>query len=500
MKKTYLFLALALSSCFFISSLSAQVTLYGTTSGGGAHDSGTIFSYNVTTATFTDLIDFGTAAPGYQPRCSLLMAIDGNMYGMTLFGGPNGNGNIFKYNPNSPAYTNLVDFTGNSGLFPGKSPYGSLIQATDSNLYGLTAEGGNGFPDGNLFKYNPTTTIFTNLVTFTGAFMGPDTGFQPKGNLIQTSDSILYGLTGLGGNSANGNIFKYNIVTHIYTNLIDMTGTSGSAPGDGPEGTLIMAKDSNLYGMTALGSVHDKGSIFKYNPKTNAFTSLVSFTGTSGAYIGYAPQGSLVQATDGNLYGMTELGGTLGHGNIFKFNPTTNTYTDLVDFTGTSGSYLGQSPWGDLMQASDSNLYGMTASGGVSGYGNIFQYNPKTNSFTNLVDFTGISGLHPGQGPTAALIQYNNQTTGVSPLSTSHSAISIYPNPASGMVNVQLSGFTGKATFTLYDISGKELWNQTGENKTLYSFNVSAYPAGVYILKVQEGNDVQIMRKVTVVR
>ena len=42
--------------------------------------------------------------------------------------------------------------------------------------------------------------------------------------------------------------------------------------------------------------------------------------------------GSLIQASDGKLYGMTSHGGSNGYGVIFSFDPSTSTYTKLKDF------------------------------------------------------------------------------------------------------------------------------------------------------------------------
>ena len=63
-----------------------------------------------------------------------------------------------------------------------------------------------------------------------------------------------------------------------------------------------------------------------------------------------------MQASDGKLYGMTTNGGSSGYGVIFSFDPSSSTYTKLKDFDNTNGA----NPYGSLMQASDGKLYGMT--------------------------------------------------------------------------------------------------------------------------------------------
>jgi uncharacterized repeat protein (TIGR03803 family) len=89
-------------------------------------------------------------------------------------------------------------------------------------------------------------------------------------------------------------------------------------------------------------------------------TTLVSFTGTNGAFLGAAPNGALLQGSDGSFYGTTSAGGTNDNGTIFKVTPSGN-LTTLVSFTGTNGAYLGASPEGALIQGNDGNFYGTRA-------------------------------------------------------------------------------------------------------------------------------------------
>ena len=102
--------------------------------------------------------------------------------------------------------------------------------------------------------------------------------------------------------------------------------------------------------------------MFQYNALTNTYTDRYDFSSSSGSN----PQGSLIKASDGNLYGLTSAGGANNDGVLFQYNPVTSTYTKEVDFAGTSN---GATPTGSLLQASDGNLYGMTGVGGVSGVG-----------------------------------------------------------------------------------------------------------------------------------
>src|SRR5579862_9286625 len=86
--------------------------------------------------------------------------------------------------------------------------------------------------------------------------------------------------------------------------------------------------------------------------QTSTFTLLHSFNGTDGASL----RAGLIQARDGKLYGTTFYGGA-NDGTIFKITPSGD-FTLLYTFS-ASGSTDGGNP-DSLIQASDGNLYGTT--------------------------------------------------------------------------------------------------------------------------------------------
>jgi len=349
--------------------------LYGMTEAGGSSTVGVIFSFATLSSTYTVLKDLGTNPNGSFASGSLTQATDGKMYGMTTSGGGNGVGVIFSFEPSSSNYTKLKDFDNTNG----GNPQGSLMQASDGKLYGMTYNGGAlGF--GVIFSFDPSSSTYTKLKDFDYL-----NGGGPYGSLMQATDGKLYGTTSNGGFYGNGVIFSFDPSSSIYTKLKDFDYNDGKDP----KGHLIQATDGKLYGVAGIGgSGPQVGVIFSFDPSSSTYTKLKDFDYLNGA----SPYGSLVQATDRKLYGMTSRGGNNNYGVIFSFDPSTSAYTKLKDFDYTNGG----APTGSLMQATDGKLYGMTDQGGTSGFGVIFSFDPSSSIYTKLQDYNGANGGAPG--------------------------------------------------------------------------------------------------------
>src|SRR5580698_11283446 len=118
------------------------------------------------------------------------------------------------------------------------------------------------------------------------------------------------------------------------------------------------------------------------------FKSLNSFDNTDAAL----PWATLVQASDGNFYGTTQNGGNtacaLGCGTIFKITPTGKLTT--FNFDGTNGSQ----PIAGLVQAANGDFYGVTTTGGVNNLGTVFKFTPN-GGLTTLYSFDANTGYSP---------------------------------------------------------------------------------------------------------
>src|ERR1017187_5933854 len=294
-------------------------------------------------------------------------------------------------------FTALHSFDGTDGDNPGAA----LVQATNGYLYGTTTAGGGARPyGGTVFKIAPSGTL-TTLYSFCSQGTCTD-GEEPFGALVQATNGSLYGTTPLGGANDAGTVFK---ITPGGT-LTTLHSFSGGADGGDPVAALVQATNGYLYGTTQVGgAIGAGGTVFRMTPK-GALTTLYNFC-SQGAYPdctdGSDPN-TLVQATNGDLYGTTQDGGANRYGTVFKITPG-GTLTTLYSFCSQSGCTDGSQPHAGLVQATDGNLYGTTY--GVGGSGStVFKITPS-GTLTTLYSFSS-QGFTGGAYPYAGLVQDTN--------------------------------------------------------------------------------------------
>jgi uncharacterized repeat protein (TIGR03803 family) len=168
---------------------------------------------------------------------------------------------------------------------------------------------------------------------------------------------------------------------HAQTFTVFYSFTGYPENGVSPFGGLVMDPAGNLYGVTQAGGSpppFDGGTVFKLDPSGNE-SVLHSFTGGDGSI----PYAGLVIDTAGNLYGTTLFGGSSGYGTVFKLDPS-GTETVLHSFAYSDGA----APVAGLVMDPAGNLYGTAHGGGSSGNGTVFKLTlPVTyNSLIDLVN------------------------------------------------------------------------------------------------------------------
>ncbi len=363
--------------------------------------------------TFTSLVSFDGSNGEFPWNAPLVQGLDGNLYGTTSKGGVNSSscgasdscGTVFKITPNG-TLTTLYKFCSQPNCSDGISPVAGLALATSGNFYGTTTGGGGKGPyNGTVFKITPAGKL-TTIYDFCSQLNCTD-GWDPNAGLVEASNGNFYGTTTEGGANSGGTVFKITSKGTL-TTLYSFCGQPNCADGELPTAGLIQATDGNLYGTTVVGGTNGNGTVFKITLK-GILTTLHRFAGADGS----EPSGVLVEAGDGNFYGMTEFGGANNLGTVFKVTPA-GTLTTLYSFCAQPNCTDGEIPqYSGLFQATDGDFYGTASDGGANtscpggfggGCGTIFKITPG-GTLTTLYNFCGQVNCTDGEFPMAGLVQ-----------------------------------------------------------------------------------------------
>jgi uncharacterized repeat protein (TIGR03803 family) len=191
---------------------------------------------------------------------------------------------------------------------------------------------------------------------------------------------------------ANGG-FQYRVL-HTFT--------KGAGDGIFPQGALVQDAQGNIYGTTLDGGADGYGTVYELSPTPIGpwnETILYSFKdGFDGAY----PNSGVILDTAGNLYGVTEGGGSGGTpdpvnvGTVFELSLVNGVWVENILHAFVWNTADGNYPWGIAFDASG-NLWGVTPLGGPLDYGTVYELIRDENWKENIVyDFQyGDDGYQP---------------------------------------------------------------------------------------------------------
>jgi uncharacterized repeat protein (TIGR03803 family) len=291
-------------------------SFYGTAHNGGAYDGGTVYKLNHNpddTWTQTVLLSFSGPYHGSLPYAGVIFGPDGSLYGTTSFGGNYNGGSVFSLTPQpdgSWSCSVLHYFGGNQD---GWGSDAGVVFDNAGNLYGTTAYGGPG-GEGIVFKLTPQPEERWRESRIHN-FKGRD-GVTPYGGLIFDRAGNLYGTTAYGGAHDQGTVFK--LTPHpdgswTRSKVHVFNGKDGAQPWI----DLTIDAAGNLYGTTVQGGEHNSGTVFKLTQQPDShwkLTRLHVFKEPHSLFTGVTLDAA------GNLYGATNRGGK-GSGIVYRITP-----------------------------------------------------------------------------------------------------------------------------------------------------------------------------------
>ena len=310
-----------------------------------------------------------TKDEGQDLQSGLTRGKDGNLYGVARMGGTASGGTIFKITPDG-TLTTLHSFIQNSD--DGDFPESRLIQSADGAFYGITSLGGSHNGDIQMTPQGPRYGPPEKFGTLNGG-----TIFRMSGDGEVT---ILHRLNERPWRST-------------WTNADELEGRHSSNP-------LLEGTDGNFYGTTAEAGKNGQGTIFRMTPR-GELTVLYDFK-NEGSLVG-----GLVNGGDGNVYGITSgVNRTPNRGTILRITSKGEVTAILIfkDRTGAgdpSGWFAfadPAKPVSGLQVGSDGNLYGLTALGGAKGAGTLFQFAPSDSFIASKEDTLKAESIAASKG------------------------------------------------------------------------------------------------------
>ncbi|MBK9337936.1 MAG: hypothetical protein IPM98_15885 [Lewinellaceae bacterium] len=205
---------------------------------------------------------------------------------------------------------------------------------------------------------------------------------------VWAQPNTLYGYGSEGGAQGFGTLYKVQVPGGSIVKVFDFPKTEGAEPA---HATLMQASNGKLYGVTGGGGANLSGVLFEYDPVAKSYSALYSFDYPTGA----EPVGRLVESS-GKLYGMTAYGGSGGRGVLYEYDLNTQTYAVKIAFSSNGDA---ADPRGSLTDLGGI-FYGTTNAGGSESAGVLFSYDPNTNALNYWHHF-GVSGA--GAGPVGSL-------------------------------------------------------------------------------------------------
>jgi uncharacterized repeat protein (TIGR03803 family) len=346
--------------------------------------------------TITDVYDQPEYGDPYGTGslASLVANGAGNYYGTTYNGG-NGAGAVFEVSPNgSGEWTGTTIYTFTGGADGGEPGYGALIFDHLGNLYGTTTAGGaNGY--GTVFELTPTGASWTETVLY--SFPGGSYNATPINGLIMDSSSNLYGTT--FPRTGAGAVFELSLSGGVWTEQIIYAYPQGNDAG------LTMDPAGNIYG---IGSVGDRPTVYELSQNLQGDWTAATIYTFPAFKAGSGPEGTLALDKEGNLYGTTVgTGKGKSFGTVFELRPPLTRKKGaewrkkvLYAFKGAANGD-GANPFAGVTLDKDGDVVGTTLSGGLYSYGTVyelFNFNDGSYGEAILASVANAGGINPYGG------------------------------------------------------------------------------------------------------
>jgi uncharacterized repeat protein (TIGR03803 family) len=312
---------------------------------------------------------FKGGTDGLAPYGNIVFDTAGNLYGTTSGGGAYNEGTVFKLTPSSEGQwteTILHSFSGTDISGDGATPRAGLIQDGKGNLYGTTYSGGT-TNNGTVFELSRSKDESWSESVLYSFLGGKSDGAAPSAEVKLDGAGNLYGTATDGGSKLMGVVFELAPAAGGWeeTVLYNFPGEDLAA-----SRAPVWLDSSGIYG-TTCGQFPNQGTVFTLAKTSGVWkeTTLHTF-GKSGD--GSCPISGLASDSKGNLYGTTSLGGASNNGIVYEMvKGSGGTWSERLIY-GFAGGSDGSLPWAGVTIRGTA-LYGTTTAGGSGNFGAVYE-------------------------------------------------------------------------------------------------------------------------------
>ena len=319
---------------------------------------------------------------GETPQ-DLILGSDGNLYGSEYtYSYPTYTGSIYTLTTGTPQYSVIHTFTAaeGGGIY-------NITQAPDGGFYGFQ-NFRTGTPPANhdFLSYYNTSTGVRQIAEF-----GIDgRGTSPLGVTVG-GNGFLYGTCYNGFRPSTGLAWRVQPSDGSFLKL----------PAYEPNSPLLLGRDGNFYGTGGNGRFAVYGDVYKLDP-SGTVKDLHSFYSKRNHDGGYPQAPLVQDPATGTIYGITKYGGEypgrnrhFGYGTVYSVTPGGD-YMQLFSFKApTADNFTNKTGFypDSLVLGSDGNLYGVTQGGGTAGGGVFFSMTIHGGDYQGALRVSGPHGI-----------------------------------------------------------------------------------------------------------
>lgn len=358
--------------------LGANNLIYGASATGGSFiDRGAIFCLNPQTNAYTKLVNF-TSDNDILVQPAGLEYYDSLIIISYVYGGPKNAGGCELISPLTGIIKKRI-FYGSEGNSAGYYT-GGLLLHENGWLYGVNK---NPINEEHMFmRVNPITGYAENLVKRSGyTYIGPNLPYQ---KLIQASNGDMF------GSDRDGKLFSFDVnndsaiiksYSYFYNNSWD-------------NNFVIDRPIEHNGAMYHLGSPTYIPYAMKHTVATNSNVTL------SYNPVNYAPAHSSLTKVGAEIYFAAKNGGSNGDGLISKYDTVASQMVIVYSFNYATGSLPEV-----VRTLSTGEIIGITNNGGNKNAGVIFKYNVQSAQYTVVYH---LDSLVEGKNPIKEILELGN--------------------------------------------------------------------------------------------